>query len=320
MARLLDTDDLAPRDRAEAMAVAMQDARQPAVITYRSSGAGVHARLDLWELGGAVTLMRLENSALGLTRTPRQVRASEVERVGLTVLSPGTWRHAQHGDDRAERTDDWQLLLVDHATPYDFVRDGDSTTLAFAIDHDELGLSLDVVRAAATRVGGSPLERMMIDHVRGLADALPGVPPGAGALALGTATTELLRALVLTAAGAGEPQPSAASLLTRTRRYVDGHLTDPGLTPERIARAHHVSVRQLYSAWARNDVSLAGHIMTGRLELARRALRAPAARARTVAAVAHACGFVDPAHFSRRFRAAFGVSPREFRRVTDSGD
>ncbi|GHE79311.1 hypothetical protein GCM10017786_06430 [Amycolatopsis deserti] len=33
----------------------------------------------------------------------------------------------------------------------------------------------------------------------------------------------------------------------------------------------------------------------------------------TVSAIAEACGFVNPFHFSRRFRATYGVPPREYR-------
>jgi len=38
-----------------------------------------------------------------------------------------------------------------------------------------------------------------------------------------------------------------------------------------------------------------------------------------VAEVARACGYVDPFHFSRRFRRCFGVAPREFRDHTGPG-
>lgn len=36
----------------------------------------------------------------------------------------------------------------------------------------------------------------------------------------------------------------------------------------------------------------------------------------SVGQVAHACGFVDPFHFSRRFRQAYGVPPRTYRAAT----
>ncbi|MFI9202868.1 AraC family transcriptional regulator [Streptomyces sp. NPDC053048] len=34
-----------------------------------------------------------------------------------------------------------------------------------------------------------------------------------------------------------------------------------------------------------------------------------------VSAVAARCGFTSPSHFTRRFRAAYGVTPREWRRL-----
>jgi AraC-like DNA-binding protein len=41
----------------------------------------------------------------------------------------------------------------------------------------------------------------------------------------------------------------------------------------------------------------------------------PALAARPVSAIAARWGLVDPAHFSRLFRAAYGVSPVEYRRT-----
>jgi AraC-like DNA-binding protein len=39
----------------------------------------------------------------------------------------------------------------------------------------------------------------------------------------------------------------------------------------------------------------------------------------SITQVAHECGFADPLHFSRRFRVAFGVSPRGFRTGGEPG-
>jgi AraC-like DNA-binding protein len=41
----------------------------------------------------------------------------------------------------------------------------------------------------------------------------------------------------------------------------------------------------------------------------------PALAARPVSAIAARWGLVDPAHFSRLFRAAYGVPPLEYRRT-----
>jgi transcriptional regulator GlxA family with amidase domain len=40
----------------------------------------------------------------------------------------------------------------------------------------------------------------------------------------------------------------------------------------------------------------------------------------TVGAVATACGFANPFHFSRRFRATYGVPPRTYRRTQTADD
>ncbi|MEU9872377.1 helix-turn-helix transcriptional regulator [Actinomadura sp. NPDC048021] len=50
-----------------------------------------------------------------------------------------------------------------------------------------------------------------------------------------------------------------------------------------------------------------------RLEHCRRDLRDPLQLHRPVSAIAAGWGFVDAAHFSRLFKAAYGATPREYR-------
>lgn len=171
------------------------------------------------------------------------------------------------------------------------------------------------MRDAAHRVADSPLLDMVVRHVTDLGRLVDAVPPGPATTMLGSATAELVRAVLTAASGTQAPLASGLpELLTTTRMFVGRHVTDADLTPGRIARAHHVSLRQLYSAWSRNDVSLAAYVLRQRLELARRALVLGNARPTpTIAAVARRCGFVDAAHFSRRFREAYGMAPREWR-------
>jgi AraC-like DNA-binding protein len=75
-----------------------------------------------------------------------------------------------------------------------------------------------------------------------------------------------------------------------------------------------VSVRQLYKACAGAGVRLEQWVIEQRLEAARAELAAPSGRWRSVAATARACGFADPSHFARRFRAAYGLTPRDWQR------
>jgi len=310
---LLDTDTVNPGDRAEAVVAATRYARVPAELTHEPGGAEVHARMDLWEMGAGADLLHRTSTGIRLRRTPKQVREIADDRVALTLLGPGQWRFSQRDVDRVERSDGWGVILVDQTAPYEFVRVGSGSTYAFGVDHQTLGLSHDTLRAAAGRLRSSPLHDMVTRHVRDTVRVVDAIPPGPAATALGSATVELLRTFLVTAAHGAVGAEPPDTLLIRTRLYVQRHLAEPGLTADRIARAHNVSVRQLYAAWARHGESLANYVIVQRLALAHRILSGPHSQARTIAAVARSCGFVDTPHFSRRFRDAYGMSPREWR-------
>jgi len=74
----------------------------------------------------------------------------------------------------------------------------------------------------------------------------------------------------------------------------------------RVSRAH------LYRAFAsRGGVSQV--IMLRRLEHAFAALRSPDTAARSIGSIAYAAGFANESHFSRVFRAHYGMSPSKVR-------
>jgi len=56
-------------------------------------------------------------------------------------------------------------------------------------------------------------------------------------------------------------------------------------------------------------------LVSARLAAARRDLARPDAATHSVAAVARRCGFTDSAHFARKFRQRYGMSPREWRTI-----
>jgi AraC-like DNA-binding protein len=101
--------------------------------------------------------------------------------------------------------------------------------------------------------------------------------------------------------------------------YIGRRLADPGLTPDGIARAHNVSLRQLYKAFARAELSLEQWIIDQRLEAARTHLARPTGQRRSIAATARAWGFPDPSHFARRFRDAYGMTPRAWQQHAGRG-
>ncbi|MEV8638975.1 helix-turn-helix domain-containing protein [Streptosporangium sp. NPDC051023] len=102
-------------------------------------------------------------------------------------------------------------------------------------------------------------------------------------------------------------------LLPRIRAYIDDNLGDPGLSPETVAAAHHISTRYLYKLFARQGISVARWIRQRRLERCRMDLSNPSLGGRAVGEVGAHWGFADSSYFSRVFRETYGCSPRAYR-------
>ncbi|HWS50049.1 MAG TPA: helix-turn-helix domain-containing protein, partial [Microbacterium sp.] len=103
------------------------------------------------------------------------------------------------------------------------------------------------------------------------------------------------------------------ALVQRIRGYIDRNLASTELGPAAIASAHFISTRHLHGLFQEQGMTVSTWIRTRRLEQCRRDLLDPMLADRPVAAIAARWGFVDAAHFSRAFKAAFSVSPSEYR-------
>jgi AraC-like DNA-binding protein len=111
------------------------------------------------------------------------------------------------------------------------------------------------------------------------------------------------------------PRPPEA-LRMLARGFIDEQLADPALGPDVVADAHFISRRQLDRLFAATGRTVSETIRQRRLERCRRDLGNPALADRSILEIATAHGFVSAAHFSRTFRAAYGLTPRELRGQT----
>ncbi|MEJ7139005.1 helix-turn-helix domain-containing protein [Amphibiibacter pelophylacis] len=101
-----------------------------------------------------------------------------------------------------------------------------------------------------------------------------------------------------------------AAHLARIETHVRQRMTDPDLTPERIAAACGISLRYLHDLFRDTGQSVSQWVRSLRLQAAWEQL-ARASSGRSVAQVAYACGFGDPAQFSTAFRRHFGLPPSQ---------
>lgn len=107
----------------------------------------------------------------------------------------------------------------------------------------------------------------------------------------------------------------AAACRRRARRYIDAHL---GTTPDDLARAIGVSRSALYRAFEPSG-GVARVIRSRRLAHLRARLARPDEAGR-IADLARACGFSSESDCSRAFKAAYGLTPSDYRRLRWAGD
>ncbi|MCL7376908.1 helix-turn-helix domain-containing protein [Streptomyces sp. 35G-GA-8] len=192
----------------------------------------------------------------------------------------------------------------------------------FLVPRTSLGLAEPVLhglnRSPVTR--GSRLGALLSPFLSGLADTAAHREPTVGETLVRDAVNLLATAAAEQLDGE-EPESCGAelTLLPRILDHIDVHLTDAELSPERIAEANHISVRYLHKLFQEQDLTVSRWIQRRRLEECRRELRRRGGSQPTIAAVAGRWGFISAPHFSRVFRAAYGMSPSEWRDTSGRG-
>lgn len=129
------------------------------------------------------------------------------------------------------------------------------------------------------------------------------------------ATADSIRRLVALAIEESAADVSRIGRLELITAYIHEHLGDPELDVRSIAEALNYSPRQIHRVFNdESDVTVTDYIWRTRLERCVQALRASDNHHLTITDIAYSWGFTSSAHFSRSFRATFGVSPSEYRK------
>ena len=104
----------------------------------------------------------------------------------------------------------------------------------------------------------------------------------------------------------------ADALVWRTRDLIGKQLADNALCPSLLATQVRVSLRRLQEVFQAQGTTLSDCIWDMRLEFAR-SLLAAKHTAEPVSTIAYRAGFTDVAHFSRRFKQRYAMSPSSYR-------
>lgn len=103
-------------------------------------------------------------------------------------------------------------------------------------------------------------------------------------------------------------------LLPKILKYLTRNISDPELSPRRVAEHFGVSVRYLHRIFAATGSTFRSHVVAKRLQHVREEIVAAPARTQGIAALARKWGFEDITTFNKAFRRQFGCAPSHFRR------
>jgi transcriptional regulator GlxA family with amidase domain len=166
----------------------------------------------------------------------------------------------------------------------------------------------------------SPVGSLVLPFVRQTASIVSDVTPTT-ASQLSETCLSLVTAALADHNGSQMDGGSAArtALIFRAKALIDSLLHDHTLNTEKIAGLVGISSRYLQDLFHAEQSTVSDWIWKRRLERSRRYLADPLHAGDSIAQIALACGFADFGHFSRRYREAFGASPREDRAALKAG-
>lgn len=278
-------------------------------VPGRAEHDGLIASSDVWRLGQAVVSHR-RFPALHFARPVRRAKVDGLDQYSLLLMREGVWQGA--AGEAEVRLGPGEVGLFDLARPVaNLVTDSSSVRLMLPRDAVDGLVAGGALAAHGERLGGGAAA-VLATFMEALLRNLPMLEVGQ-ATAMERAAMELVAACLAPSQERRAQAAAAidASQLLRARTHIDGRLMDETLSPESVALALGLSRSALYRLFASLG-GVAGYIQARRLARVK-ALLADPREGRRISELAYLHGFADEAHFSRAFRRAFGMSPREWR-------
>lgn len=258
--------------------------------------------------------MRLSEIHVGanhLKRTERLVRIEPSDNV--LVLFQHEGRAVMRQAERQVLLENGSATIADPSEPYEVKMTRNSHQFVFL-------LPAASIRAAGAKVSDVrtlllPGSSLAVRQLSSLAAELVSAEvPSGEAEGLAAAAFDLLRGAL---SGLGALNAPIASVSHEARRrvvqdYIHGHLSNPGLSVESVAKAHGISPRHLATLFG-PDSTPGAYIRHARLQRIFDDLTNPALEALTASDIAARWGLTNYPSLTRAFRREYGTAPNEAR-------
>ncbi len=274
--------------------------------------AGLQAQERNYDLG-AVRITEISGNQHVIERPARMLRTHPKDSVFACVLLEGEAFFYQGGRCMTLAAGD--VIAYSTDLPYLYGFGGPMRQLIVEADFSQLAATSRAERPRTplkldTRLRSA---RLLAAGLRDTARDFVQRPDGDSAPAVAARARGLLQRLVTPATAQAELPDHGAWRLLQAEMLIAERLGDPTLDAATVAGALGLSPRHLNRLFATHGCTATQWIWAQRLERAREELASPRARRLSVGDIAYRWGYGSQAHFSRVFKARYGLSPGQTR-------
>lgn len=271
------------------------------------SGASEAAQID------RIGLTRVRSVDQKIDWNPKP-RSSAYEGVLLVTLQTfGTGFLVQDG--REARVEPGSISFHESTRPFSWIFPEDFEQLVIRIPRETLVSRFGHAGRWMARVldGNHGIGGLVSGFLRHTFSVLGDCSPKS-AYRLSQISNDLVGTALAEIQGRDETQNSGRmAFLERAKQAIEANLHDPELTPTKVAEMLRISLRYLQDLFSDEDTTPSAWIWERRLDRSRRMLADPRFAGTTISDIAYECGFTDYSHFNHRFRAAFKLSPSDYK-------
>ena len=260
---------------------------------------------------GPIALTQVVTQPTTIARTRADISSHDPQSIGFSYVRRGVMVFSQNG--LHTRVSPGEIFINDESAPMVLRTPEDAEQLVLQAPKALFGREAVWAQENAGKIVSPALTRALLAPlITGLIDGLAAGDVHEHDAAVGEGVLDLMRAACREPAAGVDAAP-ASTRIVQVKRYIDEHIGDPALSSETIAAANFMCLRTLQKLFRAEGCTATDWIRERRLAGARRDLRDPHLADVPIARIADAWGLPNPGHFSRLFRAEFGVSPREYR-------
>ncbi|MEX3009764.1 helix-turn-helix domain-containing protein [Hoeflea sp. TYP-13] len=317
MSRLYDTSDVARQNRF----AYWREAVCEAYVQLGCEGGDLehfHGGIDV-EHYPNLSISNVYGTAHEVHRRKRDIARSTDEYFLLSLQMNEVSFVAQHGN--IARLEPGDLALYSSTDPYQLTLTDDFHQMVVQLPKTRLLERLpnaDLLTGKRIR-GASDIGRLVSDNIVSFSRLISDGGDRVQSLVQDVLIDLIATGLASLDDGGVEMSLPEQHIMLRARTFIHANLADPHLDRNAVAVAVGMSVRRLNELFAKEGSSVAGFIRKARLDRTAQDFSDPRFTGQSISEIAMKWGFNNFQHFSKLFRAHFGVSPTEYRMLQASG-